>query len=265
MARPTVPTARWKSASAKVASTPTRRLIVRSIGPQKSGKTRFALTGPAPVYVHSFDTGLEGVVEQFVGGGKDIRALEYPFNAQDFATEKQVADAANDIWSQLLADYAEALKDARTVVIDKETEMWELLRNARFGASNSAPRDYPQLNAEYRTLIRQAYGAGVNLVLIQGVKEKWVSKMDPAKGKLVAHNTGELEAAGMKEVGYLVQVNLTHTRKIDDDSGALSYHARIDDARHDAGQMFVGQEFESLDFPTLGQMMFPDSSEEDWL
>lgn len=260
----TKPTAsRWDSPTSRIATTPTKRLIVRQYGPQKTGKTHFALTAPGPIFIQSFDVGLEGVVEQFLDAGKDIRAIEYPFNAADYGSETECAKEANKVWAQFTDDYAMALKDGRSVVWDKETEVWELLRYARFGSMSDRPSNYQVLNKEYRSLVRAAYGNGVNLFLIQGTKERWISKFDAAKGKMVAHNTGEYDPAGMKEVGGLVQVNLKHQRVLDD-AGDSQYQVVIEDARHSAAQPFVGMTMDNFTFPQLAMACFPDTGEEDW-
>jgi uncharacterized protein YecT (DUF1311 family) len=259
------PTAsRWTSPDAQVSSTPTRRLIWRSYGEQKCGKTHFALTAPGPIFIQSFDIGLEGVVEEFLAKGKDIRALEYPFNPESYETEKATAEAANKLWKVFVADYAAALAEARTVVWDTESEVWELLRYARLGAASGAPKDYAVLNNEYRGLVRQAYGEGVNLGLLQKTKEKWISKMDPAKGKMVPHNTGEQAPIGMKEVGFLVQCNLKHERVLDDEMNK-HYRITVEDVRHTAGQGLVGTQWDDMmDFPMLASNIFPETSAEDW-
>jgi hypothetical protein len=255
---------RWTTPAAQVSTTPTRRLIWRSYGEQKCGKTHFALTAPGPIFIQSFDIGLEGVVEQFLAEGKDIRALEYPFNPETYTTEKATAGAANKLWEQFVADYSAALVEARTVIWDTESEVWELLRYARLGAKSGAPKDYAVLNNEYRGLVRQAYGEGVNLGLLQKTKEEWVSRMDPSKGKMVPHNTGERVPTGMKEVGFLVQCNLKHERLLDE-ALKVTYRVTIEDVRHTQGQGLVGQSFDDmLNFPMLAMGIFPDSSSEDW-
>lgn len=257
-------TSRWSSTEAQLSSTPTTRLIWRGYGEQKCGKTHFALTAPGPIFIQSFDVGLEGVVEPFLAAGKDIRALEYPFDPEGYRTEKECAEAADRIWTQFVGDYKAALEEARSVVWDTESEVWELLRYARLGAASGAPKDYAVLNNEYRSLVRKAYGGGVNLGLLQKTKEQWISKMDPAKGKMVPHNTGEQVPSGMKEIGFLVQCNLKHERVLDEE---MNHHYRVtvEDVRHKAGQGLTGQSFDDvMDFTMLATGIFPDTTEEDW-
>jgi hypothetical protein len=48
------------------------RLLMAIDGPQKGGKTHFALTAPGPIGILNIDNGLEGVVEKFYDKGKTI-------------------------------------------------------------------------------------------------------------------------------------------------------------------------------------------------
>lgn len=256
---------RWGTPQAQISPIIPHRLIWRSYGRQKCGRSRFALTAKPPIFVQSFDVGLEGTVEPFIIAGKDIRALEYPFNPLDYKTEDARAAAADVLWNQFLKDFADAINEMEalgvkgTIVWDTETEVWELLRFARFGSKSDRANSFEDLNREYRDLVRQAYGAEISLGLIQKTKEEWISKMDPAKGKMVPHNTGKQVPAGMKEIGYLVQANLYHSRV------GNTFLTTVEDVRHDAAQHLVGETFENLDFPTLGQYIHPETSEEDWL
>ncbi len=150
-----------------VEDVPRHRIIFRSFGADKTGKDHFGLTGPSPIAIQSFDVGLEGVVEKFVRKGKDIRRTEYEFDKNDFSQ-----DAAKKIIERFEADYRVALKMARTIMWDTESEFWEVARYAEFGAKSDRPSSYERLNAWYRDLIQEAYDANVNLQLIQKVKEK---------------------------------------------------------------------------------------------
>ncbi len=185
------------------------RLIWRSYGQEKTGKNHFGLTAPGPIAIQSFDIGLEGVVEKFQKaplGPKEIMFTEYEFDKSDDSQE-----AAQAICDQFVADYELALTKARTIIWDTETELWELFRFAEFGmneqgVSTDRPARYVKLNGRYRDLIQRAYDSGVNLQLIQKVKERW---KENAKGSPVP--SGNFEPTGFKEAGYIVQANIKHT------------------------------------------------------
>jgi hypothetical protein len=224
------------------------RLVVRSWGPDKVGKNHFGFTGPAPIYGQYFDPGgTEGVAEKFLEEGKDIRAIQYRFDKS-----RMNQTEAQEMRDQFIEDYELALDNARTVQWD-ETEVWELFRWAEFGADSDAPRFYAPLNARYRFLLQSAYDAGVNLQLIQKVKEKWGEN---SKGKPTP--LGIFEPTGFKECNYIVQANLEH--RWDAENG---FHVHVVNSRQNmalAGQVYAG-----LDWSTLGTLVFPTSTEDDWV
>jgi len=231
------------------------RLIWRSYGQEKVGKNHFGLTAPGPIAIQSFDIGLEGVVEKFRHpplGPKEIVFTEYEFDKTDDSQE-----AAQVICTRFVEDYELALQKARTVVWDTESEVWELFRFAEFGmneqgVSTDRPARYVKLNSRYRDLIQLAYDAGVNLQLIQKVKERW---KENAKGSPVP--SGNFEPTGFKEAGYIVQVNLKHTWEKE-----RGFIIDVVNCRQNMG--IAGDQFENLNFPELAQLVFPESQETDW-
>lgn len=233
---------------------PKYRLIVRSAGPQKTGKNHFGLSGPGPIAVQYFDPGLEGTVEKFIQEGKEIRAIKYNLVKTNFDQ-----DAALELREKFEADFRFALNKARTIQWD-ETEVWEMYRFAEFGSASDAPKNYQEINNRYRSLLQEAYDTGVNMHLIQKVKEKWKSVDETDRNgrvKTVGRPSGQYEPVGFKEVGYIVQVNLLHSW--DKERGFI---IKVEDCRQN--MQIAGEEFENLTFSELGQLVFPDSTEDDW-
>ena len=236
------------------------RIIFRSFGADKTGKDHFGLTGPGPIAIQSFDVGLEGVVEKFVKAGKEVRRTEYEFDKNDFSQK-----AAQDIVDRFETDYAIALKKARTIMWDTESEFWEVCRYAEFGQKSDRPNSYERLNGWYRDLIQQAYDSNVNLQLIQKTKEKWGNRTKQSKdGRTVqeGYPTGEFEPYGFKELNYIVQANLQHFWVPGTDESSSHFEVKVLNCRQNMG--VAGETFEGLDLPTLGQLVFPDSTEKDW-
>lgn len=235
-------------------SAPKPRLIWRSWGLDKSGKNHFGYTAPGPIFGQYFDPGgYEGVADKFVRGeverpdgegtypAKVIKGVIYRFDKAEMDQEK-----AEEIRDQFVEDYEEALTVARTIQWD-ETEVWEMFRFAEFGKESSLGRNYGPLNGRYRYLLQCAYDAGVNLQLIQKVKETW--KNDKP--------TGEYAPMGFKEANYIVQVNLEHSWT------SAGFKIKIVNCRQNmllAGEVFGAE----LDFPTLAQMIYPQSEAAEW-
>lgn len=223
------------------------RLIYRSFGWDKVGKTHFGLTMPSPILGMYLDPGgTEGVAQKFLRGDdgfpkKDIRQIQYRFNKK-FDDQ----DKAKEMRDQWIEDYQHALTIARSIQWD-ETETWELFRFAEFGRESDLQREYGPLNGMYRGLIQDAFDVGVNLQLIQKVKTKWV------KGQ----STDEIEPVGFKQAGNIVQVSLEHTW-----SHADGFQVCIVNCRQNTEVW--GETFTNLTFPELGQLVYPDSDEGDW-
>jgi hypothetical protein len=183
-------------------SPPIPRLIVSVDAEEKHGKTHFGLTAPPPVAYFDIDEGMDEIRNKFphLKDGKDL--IYYPVeydNTDDVLAEKQV--------KKMIAAYKMCLEApdsvVRSIVFDTDTEFWEMLRLARFGRLTQVkPHHYGPVNAEYRTLIRLAKRSSKNLILLHKKKDEYV------KGKKsdLGIPTGKKIRAGMKEVGYLVQV-----------------------------------------------------------
>lgn len=239
------------------------RLVGASYGEQGTAKTHLWLGGPGPVGIQSMDFGLEGVVNKWQKK-KDIFVKEYDWSP---GQEGLSQDDAIELRDQFIEDYELLLKKARTIIWDKESEVWELFRYAEFGAPNDAPKNYPELNQRYKHLVRRAVAdrEDVNFGLIQGVKEKWVSK--PKRGEpsvLQAHNTGEFERTGFKELGNLVHLDMWHRReggKYVIDVGKCRQNTAISD------QSFSFDPTNADDFNPfvfMALQVFPESEPSDW-
>lgn len=236
------------------------RMIIRSWGQDKTGKNHFGYTGPGPIFGQYLDPGgHEGVAEKFINGEIDgtprqIQAVQYRFDKTDMSQDQAVA-----LRDEFITDFEVAIQAGRLIQWD-ETETWELFRWAEFGGESDAPKNYGALNARYRKLIQAAYDAGCNLQLIQKVKERWAT--GPG-GKGLAP-TGIFEPMGFKECNYVVQINLEHSWSKEDGFGIKVVNCRQNATLNGEEFSHVEKEESRLDWSTLGQMVFPSSSSEDW-
>jgi hypothetical protein len=238
---------------------PRYRMIVRSFGHEKVGKNHFGFTMPGPIAGQYRDPGgIEGVVEKFAEapfGPKAIYAKCYPFKKEEYTQEQAIK-----LRDEFTADYSRLLKVARSIQWD-ESEMWELFRYAEFGEKSDRPSNYDMLNSRYLEMVQEAYNAGVNLHLIQKVKEKWQSVEETDRNgrtKSVGRPSGEFMSTGMKELKYICQVNVEHTW----DKGT-GFVCHILNCRQN--MQLAGESFPALDWPTLGQLVFPQSTDSDWV
>lgn len=231
------------------------RIIGASVGPPGTGKTSFWLSAPGPIVVFSFDKGLEGVVEKFQDQ-KEIRVAEYDWSP----TADLSQDDAIELRDKVVEDFEYAVLNARTVIIDKETDMWELFRYAEFGAPNDQPRNYPQLNQRYRRLINIPKALDINFGVIQGMKAEWVASTNKKTGAKGATASGAFIRAGFGEIGGLVHVDLVHSY----DKDSKTFIVEVGKARGPGGFDVQGESLPGLDFATFAQLVFPDSESSDW-
>lgn len=226
------------------------RLVYRSWGWDKVGKNHFGFTMPGPILGMYLDpAGTEGVVQKFLTGPdpkKEIRQIQYRFNKK--FDDQDHAQALRDQW---IEDYQHGLTIAKSIQWD-ETETWELFRFAEFGRESMKAREYGPLNGMYRGLIQDAFDAGVNLQLIQKVKEAWVNDKP----------TGEMKPVGFPQAGNIVQVSLEHRYNPLPQTIADRFTCVVVNCRQNTE--LWGQEFTNLTFPELGTLVYPRSAESDW-
>ncbi len=229
------------------------RIIGGSFGEVGTLKTSFWLGAPGPIVVQSTDRGLEGVIEPFQKK-KDIYVAEYDANTAD-VTQTQ----AQDVRDAFIEDFQVAIKKAKTVLWDKETQIYEIFKWAEFGAPSGNPKDYYPLFQRYRSLFNLAKDSDVNFGVIQGMKTPWVSEAK-ASGKIgAAPSKSRRERRGMAEVEELVHINIEHV--LEDGE----FRLKIGKARGPGGQDVQNTEIAFCDFATFATLIFPETTEEDWI
>lgn len=241
-----------------------QRLIGLSCGEPGSRKTTFWLEAPGPIVIFSLDQGLEGVVAKVLEKEpeKEIYVKEYLWQPNPDDDVSKLQDDAIAIRDEFAGDFEHAIQNARTIVVDKETQLWELYRYAEFGAPNDAPRNYPMLNQRYRRIINMVKAADCNFGLIEDMKDEWVSKTNKKTGAQGAVASGNRIRAGFGELDGLVHLVLTHTGVGPDD-----WAVDVGKARGPGGHEVAGQTFAFADVPSfveLAQLIYPSSSEGDW-
>ncbi|MDD4984385.1 MAG: AAA family ATPase [Dehalococcoidales bacterium] len=233
-----------------------RRLIARIGGLEKCGKTHFALTAPAPIGLLDMDRGLEGVVEKFAGD-KEI----YTTNFRSMPSRNQ-ADWERR-WGRFKECFHTLLGDStiRTVVMDTDTEAWEMARLAILGKLTQVkPHHYGTVNAEFRELIDAAFSTDKNLILICKYKKQYVDrsggKSDDAKWN------GHYEASGFNDLPFLVQVNLR--ARMYSVEGENTPVIEVVNCRHNLA--VKGEKFEDImaSFPFVASAVIEGTDVSDW-
>lgn len=229
-------------------------------GTEKSGKTHFALSGPGPIAVLDIDTGLDGVIQKWQED-KEIYVKDSGVDLDELRRIKdptKVSKYATQGWERIQNAWDDMLGTARTLVVDNASEMWELLRLARFGKIDHVkPHHYGPVNQEYRSLIRSAYGQNTtNVILLHKVKDEYINN----------ERTGRKARAGFADTGFLVQLNATAWRDRDINVSVPDcFHLTIADSRQNAELAGVDLSGVDLSFPQIAKMVFPDTEIEEWI
>ncbi len=209
-------------------------------------------TARPPVVFLSIDIGgLIGTVDQLIADGivnpGDVQIAEYPWLPNEEGVYTQ--ESAIETRDRFEADTVLAAALEGTVVVDKETQVWEMYRFAEFGAQNAADvrREYGPLNTRYDGWINKLKGYDCNVGLIEEAKEVW-------KG----HNrTDTYEPVGYRTLAGLMYVDIYHFEQDQE------HMFRIGKCKHNSSLQW--QTIGATTFAELGTLLVPGSEESDWL
>lgn len=241
--------ARFISASEAVK----HRIIWSSFGEVGSLKTTFGLGAPGPILVQDLDRGLEGVVEEF-SQQKEIHTQFYESN-----TDALEQDGAIEIRDRFIADFEYAIENGiRTILWDKETQVYEIFKYAEFGAPSDKPANYYPLFQKYRKLFNLAKSSDINFGVIQGMRTPWGDKAKPNGVIAGAPLKGVRVRRGMAEVEELVHINLEHVQRDGE------FFLQVGKSRGPGGRNIQNTELPYLDFRDFATLVFPDSDVSEW-
>jgi hypothetical protein len=236
------------------------RIIANSVGEVGTGKTSFWLGAPGPIVIQTLDLGLEGVVEAHAAD-KDIYIASYDIGqtiGESFTHALAVEAAA-----KFIGDFEDAIQKARTIVWDRETDVFSLFQYAEFGTDDAygaaPPKDWDKLKGKIRRMVAMAKASDVNFGLIQGMKNEWVPVVNKKTGAKAAGQSGKRIASGMDDIDTLVHTNLFHERVGKD------FSITVGKSRGPGGFSIQDETFENLSFASLAQLIYPDSDESDWV
>lgn len=237
------------------------RIVWAGYGASGSGKNHFAFTAPGPIVILSFDNNIKGVVEKFQDT-KDIYVKKYKWLTSNKSDQSEAQDIRDAYEEDFLAAVA-LVKDKGTLVVDRESDTWELYRYAEFGAPNAGSiNNYPALHAKIRKLLNVVKETDINCGFLQGLQNNWSStgKVNQNTGKKAMERNG-MKRWGWEELDSQVHVDMEHTFNED----AQTWDIYVRKARGIGSEFVQGQTFSNMDFPTMGQLLFPESEDRDWI
>lgn len=238
-----------------------KRLMIGSDGWPNTGKTEFGWSLPEPIMTIVLDRGYEAALDNPTPPetrGKDIavRVIQAPLASQ--ASQGEYLK----YWKDFYAVYTTALSnaDVRSVIIDGDSDSWELQRLAEFGRLEQVPpHRYASVNAARRAMYARAWDSGKVVLFTNKLKEGYESKVDK-DGKEVRTKTGKEERQGFSDQEYLFQIQLRHL--YDEEQGI--WGVRIEMCK--ANTQLKGLELwgEECNFKSLVQNVYPQYSLQEW-
>ena len=207
-------------------------------GLPKSGKTHLALTWPAPIKLYSFEHGADYIAQtKFPEKKIVIKRYKLPIIESD-----NPEPYAERIWEDFQTEFkTDAYSgEYQTLIVDTGTHLWAVLRQAITEAKHRKKLlevEYALPNLKMGAIYSHAYEAGVNLVVVNYLRDKYV------KGE----NTGDLELNGWGQTEGMVDVVLEISRKTTD--GKTKMVTSLRDNRFDRdlnGQSFIDFTYDEL-------------------
>lgn len=241
----------------------TRRCTFMEIyGETGSGRTTLALTAPGPVGLAHTAEKIDGIVQPFTEE-KVIRVVN--FGGSFRGDWQAIADQASPVWENMKKAWFDGIDNwARTVIMDTDTEAWEMLRLARLGTANPQnpnPGIWGPINAEWRSIFKHYRGQErCSVVSIAQTKDEYKTKI--IKGKEVSKSTGNRIRASQKEIGYMADV-IVRTIKETNADGQSEFSAVIEKGwfnAHSEGMVLTGDE---VRFPYIMGLV-TGTDEEEW-
>lgn len=225
-----------------------QRMIAAICGKRGKGKTHLGLTAPGPIAVFNLDVGLDGVVQKFTGDKVVMVAdFEVPYTQDDAIKERDRFYAA---WSAAIR-----ARDIRTIMIDTETELWELYRMAEYGAlSGIMPYQYTSVNIKCSRLFKETLTIGLdkNFIFLRHLKPLYVNDK----------RTDRWEAAGFGGLEKIVQVVGEIWR--DEPDEGKDWHLTISKNRLNADLDGETLDGDMATFQWLGVQTFIGTGLDDW-
>ena len=197
---------------------PKRRLVALPWGEEKTGKTHFAFTFPAPIYLYDFNFGTEGVIEEF----EEKVAMYYPYPLLPCPSVEEMEQTLN----KFRREYREGIRDApagATIIIDNCTDLdvivTEVMKKETFEHKyhneikgkaadledyQPPPLDWGRRNAYMRSILTSPLTRrDLNAVMIHAAKPVFADNK----------KTGRWELAGYGGASKATQVTIQTQRK----------------------------------------------------
>jgi hypothetical protein len=263
-------------------------LMIGTDGISDSGKSEFALSCPGPGLFICLDRNLDGMLDNpnppsWRHTNFLYKVVETP--VPSVATQSVNKDVQQDYityWRNFHEDYKSALADAQalTVVVDGDSDSWELQRLAAFGKlTQIPPMLYTDVNAARRAYYARGWNSGKIVIYTNKVKPTYTTKLNPdgtpalsKSGEEIRVQSGDLERQGFSDQDYLFPLQIRHfiqeakTVIIKGKTIVMPATFGIRIMKCKVNRDLIGVELTGADcnFASLVQTVYPDVPLEEW-
>jgi len=242
--------------------------------PSDYGKSEFALSCPGPGLGIMLDRSFDGCLDN--PHPPASRQSDWAFKVIKVPTATQSNDAKfyQTYWMEFYKEYlaALAMPEARSVLLDGDSDSWELQRLASFGKLTQVPPlMYTDVNAARRAMYNRAWDSRKIFIATNKVKGEYKDVFDAqgnpvmtAGGAPKREPTGEVERQGFADQDYLFQIQLRCLRK--DPAKGKPYRYGIRIMKCKPNQELIGEELWDSDcnFQGLVSLVYPSVPMEVW-
>lgn len=247
-----------------------RRLLIGCEGPADSGKTEFALSAPGMGACICLDRGIDPIFDnpnppKTRNPNFGFRIISSPLATA--GTQQEFMDA----WKTYrTACYDSAFDPAvRVVVLDGDSDSWELQRLAAWGkVAQVPPHLYTEVNAARRAFYAKLWDSGKIIIATNKIKKLYVPVIDEATGKPKLGNDGKQvrewdgktwERQGFDDQEYLWQIQLSHYYT---DKG--KFGIKITKCKANPSLVGMTLEGDECNFESLVSVCYPNVPLKEW-
>jgi len=241
-----------------------KRLIMAIAAHEKCGKTTFALTAPKNIMYFNFDRKIEQATLDNINVDRNSIFIK-----EIRVRENQAQDLHRKQWDEVKEAFLWALsaESIKSIVIDTESEMWELARFAYFGRASNVAHLFTPLNAMYKNMLDQVDKHNKNVILLRKFKKQFVKleKLDNKGNEKEAWN-GKYEYSGFGKLKDIAQINATMYRNTVENNKGEKEDSFVFEILNNGLKASLNHETfvdEMCSFPWVASML-TDSSPEDW-
>lgn len=254
-------------------------IMIGTEGETNTGKTEFGLSAPGPGIVLCVDRGFDGVLDN--PNPPASRRSDFAFKVIDAPMASQAAQVDYlAAWRSFYADYKRALSnpDCLTVLLDGDSDTWELQRLAAFGKLTQVPSlFYTEVNAARKAMVATAWNSGKIIIATNKIRDEYVTEYD-AKGSPVMDNQGKERRKksgtqirqGFADQDYLWQIQLRHlyqeqaVNSITGKDIPQAWGIRILKCKPNPAIQGIELWAENCNFASLVQLAYPNVSLKEW-